>query len=49
MPERNPRRSIVAAARGYDLEAVGRGLPRPDEVEGQLELPDPERRDTDAD
>jgi hypothetical protein len=45
MPDRTQRRSITAAARGYDLEDVGRGLPKPDEVEGQLELPEPDAGD----
>lgn len=45
MADRALRASLTAAAQGCDLDAVGRGLPVPDEVEGQLELPLPERED----
>jgi hypothetical protein len=37
------RQSLTAAARGYSLDDVSAGLPAPEPVDGQLELPWPER------
>lgn len=41
--DRERRQAIIASARPVSLDAVGRGLPKPDPVEGQEELPFPDR------